>query len=291
MTAALLLGLLAAPLAAEPMTQEQCDQSWTAFAEVLELSPSDRILEQAVTPQGWCMIKGDGEFEDKGFTAFRWRAEGVDAAIEQRVPPRKFQLELDDIDLAESLGLIFAPDTEVARGMMALSVTHDPDIRRGLIEEFRIDLGGLGDITLLAAARNIDFSNHNAMLISLGSSRLEEVQFELKNQGFLRQSLLPTLEMDAKALRERLSSLVSALPSDTLIGESQSALDAMLDALPDAKGRLRIVARSPNGLGVQQISMGMWQLAENPLASTESNDALALLLDGVTFEILWTPQQ
>lgn len=284
--------LLTGPLAAHAMTPDQCDRGWQAIIENTDISELDDAVAHSVDADGWCMAQGGpGPIEGAAFAKLRWRADDIESAITLGVPPRRFQVVLDGLDVVETFDLKLGAGTSPGPGALHLDVAHDPDAREGRIERLHIEMGNLGQIMASAAAKNINLSSQSASALTLGSARLQKLHVTLENTGFLSRAMLPSIDMDAGDLRERLNALIAVLPEETFEPGSLTALEAMLNDLPRARGTLRILAQSENGLGLPQVAFAAAKLEDGPpLASPEARDALALMLDGVRFNITWSPE-
>ena len=282
--------LLCGQVDAQQMTRELCENGASALAKTLQIAELGHAPEQSVDARGWCVLKGSAV--RAAFSELRWRAEAVETAIDLGVPPAKFQVAVSGIDLVELFDLSIAPGTRVGPGKLDATLAHDPELRQWRIDGFRAEIGDLGTITGSARAGNVDFSNRNTMLLSLGSARLHDVNVRLENRGLFSRVLLPTLKINTGQLRGYVNALAAVLPRETMDRQSWLAVESLLNAMPSGHGDLVVIATSEYGLGVPQVAMGITKLEETPAKGEQDlAPALAILLDGVDIDVTWEPRQ
>lgn len=287
---ALISCLLCGQATAQQMTSRLCKEGASALAETLQIGELRGEPEQSVDARGWCVLKGNAVGAE--FSELRWRAEGLETAIALRVPPAKFQVSVRGIDLVGQFDLTLTPGTRVGPGTLDATLSHDPDLRQWRIDGFRAEIGDLGTVTGSALAGNVDFSDRNTMLLSLGAARVHEVKIRLENRGLVSRVLLPTLKTNTADLREHVNTLGAVLPRETLDRQSWSAVERLLNAMPTAHGDVTFIAESENGLGVPQVAMSLARLDDAPADGAQDlTPALAMLLDGVEIGVSWEPRQ
>ncbi|HLQ18229.1 MAG TPA: hypothetical protein VK146_04550 [Tabrizicola sp.] len=280
---ALLLTLLAGPVAAEPA---DCP----ALVHVLEgLSGYAISAPPAGSEDGWCVfdravLKAAGA-PDLAVERFRLRGEGAEDVISElaveaggvRLAPGLGQREMDPI-LRETLRLQTA--------QVALVIGSGP---QGLtLRNGRLQLTGGTELRVEA-----DIAGAGLKAGSLLVGRLTWAKLDWRNDGKLLrpaleavgQGLLPgaTGPKAIDAARSALRVIVDALP-ETLVGEEgRRDLAQLIDALPQGRGRLVLEFRSDSGIGAAQMALAAF--ADDPAGA----EALARLFADATLEVDWVP--
>jgi hypothetical protein len=279
----LLAGPVAGPLAAEP-------------ADCRSLSLALRVLTGfAVTAppagakDGWCVLdrgvlKTQGA-PDLAVDRLRLKGETAEGALVSlsleagglRVAPGLPQSYLDPV-LRETLRLQSAEVTATLR--------VGPE---GLVLRYaRLRLTGGTEIMVEA-----DIAGAGLSAGSLLASRVTFARIDWRNDGKLLRPAMQawgerlvdsaTGEAGIGAARVALRQLAGNLPGSLFVGDGLDRLEAVLDALPQGRGRLRLEFRSPEGIGMAGV--GIAALSDDPLGP----EALARLFGGARVTVDWQP--
>jgi hypothetical protein len=280
---ALLLALLAGPVAAEPAG---CPE----LAATLERVTGYRVTAPPAGPEaGWCVFDGAvlhaSGAPDLAADRLRLRgetAEGVlvELALEgggARLAPGLGQRDLDPV-LRETLRLQTAE--------VALVATAGPDglaLRGG-----RLRLSGGTELEIEADLAGAGLSSGSLLL-----GRLTWARLDWRNDGKLFRPALEAagqgLEPGASGLkavdasRAFLRGVLAALP-EAMVGETgRKALAQVIDALPQGRGRLILEVRSQSGIGAAELAVAAF--ADDPLGP----GALGRLFAGAELAVDWQP--
>jgi hypothetical protein len=168
-----------------------------------------------------------------------------------------------------------------------LRAVHDPETGILSLSDFQLDLSG-GTRLRLAA----DLHSAGLSAGALAAGALTRADLEWRNDGKL---LRPVLELAGEemteekgeaaigAARTALSGIVAALPAAALDEDSREALQAMVAALPQGRGKLTLSFASEDGVGAARVAVAA--LAGDPLSAK----ALAALFEGATITANWQP--
>ena len=278
-----LLALLAGPVAAEPAACPEVTavlEGLTGYAVTAPPSGSE---------DGWCVLdravlKAEGA-PDLAVDRLRLRGETAEGALVAlaleaggvRVAPGLGQRDMDPV-LRETLRLQTA---EVAFG-----ATVGPE---GLVlRDVRLRLSGGTEVKVEA-----DIAGAGLSAGSLVLGRLTRLDLDWRNDGKLLRPVMQawgdglvdgaTGEAGIGAARIALRQLAGNLPGAMFPGEGLDRLEAMLDAMPQGRGRLRLEFRSAEGIGAAKV--GVAALSDDPLGPT----ALARLFGGAQVTVDWQP--
>ncbi|OYX24335.1 MAG: hypothetical protein B7Z10_09365 [Rhodobacterales bacterium 32-66-7] len=132
-----------------------------------------------------------------------------------------------------------------------------------------------------------------ADLQSLASGRLTGLMLDWRLDGRLLRPVMEAIggRLDPAAsgnlavdvTRSALRRVTDALPDAMLSGDSRSALDRAVTALPVGRGRLRLALTVAEGIGAARLIVA--GVADNPLAP----EPLATLFEGATLAVTWEP--
>lgn len=280
---AVLLALLAGPLVAEPAP---CPEVRAA----LEAATGCRMTAPAAGPDGdWCVFDG-AVLQAKGapdvlVQRLRLRGQVVDGLLTEvaleaagvRVKPGFGARDMNPT-LRETLRLQTAD--------LAFVASAGPE---GLaLRDLRLSLSGGTELELEA-----DIAGAGLSVAALVPGRLTRLDLDWRNDGkLLRPGMQAwgegladgaTGDAGVDAARLALRHLAQNLPPALFTGDGQVRLEAMLDALPQGRGRLRLAFRSTEGIGAAQV--GIAALSDDPLGP----EALARLFGGAQVTVDWTP--
>lgn len=280
---AVLLALLAGGAGAEPATCPDLKAAIEAATGTLVTAPV------AGPDGGWCVFDGavlqaEGA-PDVTAAKLRLRGEMTEGALSElaleaggvRVKPGFGARDMDPT-LRETLRLQMADLAFVASAGPEGLALRNAVLRLSGGTELNVeaDVAGAG-----LAAR------------ALVAGRLTRLDLDWRNDGKLLrpamqawgEGLVDGAAGDAGlgAARVALRHLAQNLPGAMFQGDGQDRLEAMLDALPQGRGRLRLEFRSAEGIGVAQV--GLAALSEDPLGP----EALARLFAGAQVVVDWTP--
>lgn len=279
----MLVALLAGPAAAEPA---DCAALVAAF---------EGLTGYAVTAPpsgaeaGWCVLdratlraegapalgaerlRLQGETSEGALVTLALDAGGV------RLAPGLGQRDMDPV-LRETLRLQTADVRAVA--------TVGPE---GMVlRDARLRLSGGTDVRIEAEIAGAGLQP-GALLVG----RLTLARFDWRNDGKLLRPAMQAWgegladgaagEAGVDVARVALRHLVQNLPDAMFEDDGQDRLEAMIDALPQGRGWLRLEFRAPEGIGMAAV--GIAALSDDPLGPT----ALARLFQGAEVTVDWQP--
>ena len=274
---------LAGPVAAEPA---ECRRLAVVLAGLTGYAVT---APPAGAEDGWCVLdrgvlKAQGA-PDLAVERLRLQGEWVEGVLVAlvleagglRLAPGLPQSDLDPV-LRETLRLQTAEVTATVRvGPEGLAL-RDARLRLtgGAEVKVEVDIGGAG-----FAAR------------SLLAGRLTFARIDWRNDGkFLRPAMQAwgedlvdgaTGEAWLGSAQLALRQLAGNLPVSLFPGDGLDRLNAVIDALPQGRGRLVLEFRSPEGIGMAEV--GIAALSGDPLGP----EALARLFAGAEVMLDWQP--
>ena len=280
---ALLLALVAGPSGAEPA-------ACPALKAAVEAATGSRMTAPVAGPDGaWCVFDGavlqaEGA-PDVTAARLRLRGEMTDGEVSElaleaagvRVKPGFGARDMDPT-LRETLRLQMADLSFVA--------SAGPD---GLaLRDATVRLSGGTEVTLEA-----DVAGAGLSAGALVTGRLTRLDLDWRNDGKLLRPAMQAWggrlvdgamgEAGVGAARLALRQLARNLPGALFQGDGQERLEAVIDALPQGRGRLRVEFRSTEGIGAAQV--GLAALSDDPLGP----QTLAKLFGGAQVVVDWTP--
>lgn len=281
---AVLLALLAGPVVAETAP---CPELKAA----LEAATGSRMTAPAAGPDGdWCVFDGAV-----------LQAEGAPDILARQLRLRGQKVDGVLTELALAAGGVSVKPGFGARDM-------DPTLRETLrlqtadlsfvasvgaeglaLRDVRLSLSGGTELALEA-----DIAGAGLSAGALLPGRLTRLDIDWRNDGRLLRPAMQawgeglvdgaTGDAGVDAARLALRHLAQNLPAALFAGDGQKRLEAMLDALPQGRGRLRLAFRSSEGIGAAQV--GIAALSDDPLGPK----ALARLFSGAEMTVDWTPR-
>jgi hypothetical protein len=282
---ALALGI-SGPLAAQ--TAADCI---ALVATVENLTGLTLTAPPAATEDGACVLDGarlTGEGAPK-ITLQRLRIGGtvVDGTV------GSLEIDGDGLRMAPALGDRDTADwlrdlMRLQSAEVHLSLHRDEDADLLVLDRGFLRLSGGAELVLKAEIAGADLSGASAL-----TGRVTKLYLEWKNDG---RTLRPMLEALGEGLkpeakgpaavdvaREMLRGLVAAVPESSLTEGAADALDDVILAVPQGRGRLIVDIRSEGGIGAAQA--GLLALADDP-ASPKS---LGRFFEGALISASWTP--
>ena len=280
---AALLVLLAGPVAAEPAA---CPALVAAFKDVTGYAVT---APPSAEEAGWC-----------GLDRAALRAEGAPQLAAERLRLRGETAEgaLVALDL-EAAGLRVAPglgsrdmDPVVRETLRLQAAEVTATLRVGpeglALRDARLRLSGGTEVKLEADVAGAGLS---AGALVLG--RLTRLDLDWRNDGKLLRPAMQAWgeglvdgalgEARVDAARLALRQIVGNLPVAMFPGEGLDRLEAVIDALPQGRGRLRVEFRFGGGIGLAEV--GVAALSDDPLGP----EALARLFRGAEVTVDWQP--
>lgn len=243
------------------------------------------------TDAGWCVLDGArltgdgapritlqrlrimGEVEGEELRSLEIAGEGL------RIAPM-----LNDDEMPAWLRDLLRLQTADLR----LELLHDAAAGRLVLRDGHLGLSQGSELTLMA-----EIAGGGLSVPSILSGRLTSLHLEWKNDG---RTLRPVLEALGQRLepgatglaaldaaRTGAQGVVRAMPTGSLAAGAAEALDRLVGALPQGRGRLVLDFASEAGIGAAQL--GLLALAENPA----SPEALARLFAGSRISADWAP--
>lgn len=280
---AALLVLLAGPVAAGPAECPQLSAALTGLTGYMVTAPV------AGSEDGWCVfdravLKAEGA-PDLAVDRLRLQGEAVDGALVAldleagglRLAPGLGSRDMDPV-LRETLRLQTAEVTAVARvGPEGLAL-RDARVRLSGGTEVRIeaDIAGAGlqpGALILGRVTRLDLDWRNDGKLLRPAMQAWGAQ--------LVDGALGEARVDAARLAVR--HLVQNLPEAMFQGDGLDRMEAVIDALPQGRGWLRLEFRAPDGIGMAEV--GIAALSDDPLGP----QTLARLFRGSDLTVDWQP--
>lgn len=277
---ALWLGLASSAAADVNMSLETCQTGWRAVQQRLyddvlppmlraEIPPESatETLTLSLTDDGWCrMVRAD----DLTVQAFDWQAEGVAAFAKDGTPPLALRIRahLEDIytDTTGPFDLVLALRRVPGTGQLLVeTLTLTPN-------------SGEPALVLTALITGAYMDSLASGFSSFGGVTLSQVAGQMR-----LDAAAPHWPQDD--LRDTLADLVAGLSTDQLPADSNAALTALIDALPDATGTVTFNARSARGLGWLQVVTA----AGRAFDATRS-EVISFALSGVVIDAQWSAE-
>lgn len=277
--------LLAGPVAAEPAS---CDRLGAVLASVTGL---DLTAPPAGTRDGWCVLDGARSLGNEGLrvSVERLRLRGETSADRLLA----LEVEGEGLRVAPALG-----DREMPDWLRDLLRLQTADLRLTLrrddagdllsLDAGQLWLSGGGELLVKGTVAGAELSASGLM-----TGRLTQLHLEWQNDGRTLRPILEAwgarLEPGATgteavlAARQRLEDIVAAMPGGSLADGSPDAVESFIAALPQGRGRLRLVAGSDTGIGAAEL--GLLALSEDP----SGPKALARFLAGTRSRVAWSP--
>ncbi len=242
---------------------------------------------------GWCVLDGavlrSNTSDQPDLTAERLRLRGtVDGGV-----PVSFELDLGGLRIRPKVGDRALDDR--LRGVirlqsadLRLSARVDPARDTLLVDGLTVKLSGGMELALSAEVAGAGLEAG-----SLAGGELMALDLSLRNDGRLLAPLMAlagegmapdlTEAQAVDATRAALRLALDALPEAMFAEEARSALERMVTALPQGRGRLEMSLTAAEGIGAARLMMA--GLADDPLGP----EALAELFKGARLSASWTP--
>lgn len=280
---ALALALVAAPAAAQQMTQGDCAAALATVSEMLRGTTGTELppVRQTVTADGWCRVDASQPALDGAkFATLDWRADGIDAYVADQVPPTALAVR------ATGLHAMARPDGPLFDASLVLR--QEPSARQLLVEELRVTSDMGDDLHLTAVFDRVDFSSWSMAQVSLGAMLLSRVNIRANLGAFAELGIWDgmSVEMrgDPETLRDSLRRRIEALPDTVLAPGAEDHIAALIADLPAPRGKLEIGLSADPGLGLVQFALYGRSL------HTSLDKAPVPLLRGVTLDVIWDPE-
>lgn len=240
---------------------------------------------------GWCVLDGlvlrSDVPERPDVTVDRLRLRGL---VDNGVPV-SFEVDLAGLRIRPKVGDRALDDR--LRGVLRLQsadlrllVLADPATDTLRLENLDLALSGGMELSLSADVAGAGFA-------ALAEGRLVSFDLTWRNDGRLLRPLMAlsgermapdlTESQAVDAAREALRGALAALPEAMFQEEARGALERMITALPQGRGRLVLSFAAEEGIGAARMMMA--GLADDPLGA----DAMAQLFEGARLTANWTP--
>lgn len=277
------LALLAGPLAAEPAP---CP----VLKAALEAATGARMTAPVAGPEGdWCVfdnaiLQADGA-PDVTAARLRLRGEMTEAVLSE------LALRADGVRVKSGLGMrdmdpVLHDSLRLQTADLAFVASAGPE---GMaLRDATLRLSGGTELAL-----EVEVAGAGLSAGALLTGRLTRLDLDWRNDGkLLRPGMQAwgerlvdgtTEEAGVDAARLALHQLARNLPESLFQGDSRNRLEAVLDALPQGRGRLRLEFHSAEGIGVSKV--GLAALSDDPLGP----EALGKLFAGAEVVVDWTP--
>ena len=285
----LALALLAGPAGAETVVVPAGCAKLTVVVETVV--GVDLTVAPAASQDGWCVLDGA---RSTGDAAVRVSADTLRLRGEV-VEDRLVALEVEGAGLrvAPALNNRDMPDwlRDLVRLQSAeLHLALRRDEAGDLLRVERGHLGLSGGAELIVTG---DLAGAELASASVLTGRVSSLHLEWLNDG---RSLRPLLEVWGQGLepgatgtkavmaaRAALQGAVSAVAATTLGDADAEAVAAVIQALPQGRGRVIVDVASDSGIGAAQL--GVLAMADDPM----SPEALARFMQGTRVSVSWTP--
>ena len=279
----MLVALLASPAAAEPA---DCPALVAAFQGVTGYTVT---APPSGAEPGWCVLdravlRAEGA-PDLAAERLRLRGETAEGALVTlaleaggvRVAPGLGQRDMDPV-LRETLRL-------QAAEVSALAAVGSEGL---VLRDARLRLSGGTEVRIAAGIAGAGFQPGALVL-----GRVTRLDLDWRNDGKLLRPAMQawgeglvdgaTGDAGVGAARVALRHLVRNLPGAMFEDGGPDRLEAVIDALPQGRGRLRLEFRAPEGIGMAEV--GIAALSDDPLGPK----ALARLFQDAEVTVDWQP--
>jgi hypothetical protein len=281
--AVVLLALLAGPVAAEPAA---CPALVAAFKDVTGYAVT---APPSAEEAGWCVLdraalRAEGA-PQLAAERLRLRGETADGALVA------LELEAGGLRMAPGLGSRdMDPVLRETLRLQAAEVTASVQVGpEGLaLRDAKVTLTGGTEVRVEA-----DVAGAALSAGALMAGRLTRLDLDWRNDGKLLRPAMQAWgeglvdgalgEAKVDAARVALRQMVGNLPVAMFADDGLDRLEAVIDALPQGRGRLRVEFRFGGGIGMAEV--GIAALSDDPLGPT----ALARLFRGTEVKVDWQP--
>jgi len=301
--AAVLLLALSGPAAAQG--PDFCAAVWQRLTDSAALVfPLQGKIE--ATEAGDClatqvMLETPGDFvPDWHADSMLLRGTALAWLVGEQAAPDRLEVEVSGLHLVVETGnpqidYTLAAQARANRIQARAALTWDATAKALVLETLEVDFPAANRLELAARIEGVDLSSTGAAQTSLGSFALTEVDLLIQSHGLFEWYLLNPMAVallphdgDMQAaeagLKAEAAGNIARLPGATFSQQSKSALLALVSELPNPSGILTLSLRSEAGLGPVRLS----GYAVTGVPATI--EAAAPLLDGVSVDIGWTPE-
>lgn len=260
----------------EPMTQQDCQLSFDAMAD---LANRDEI--KTATPvtvvDGRCHVAGleigDPEAAVRiplvRVDEMNWTVRGLEA-LDKAMPPHALDLNVIGAYSDPFTGMPGGSEMKWFRWSMGVGVETgkrdlhlayewDPETHDLTISDFSMDSLGDNDTRITASFSNVDMTHPLFHPLELSTVRINEITFETGLHGLFEELVVQllgptfgeTTNMDPEVFLAIMKSTgkawIAQSPDDFLSDASGKAIAGFLDTLPHPRGHLSLAIKGPEG--------------------------------------------
>lgn len=229
-----LIALLVAPVCSHAFSRmeiQDCDAAWQAAM--------GEQVRHSLSKDGWCRAENPMGFD---FDQFEWRAEGLEQALQDTLPPTALAIRVTDGNMLNALGQKTKPGAPAIPMQITLVLRQNPQHKQVVIET--LEIAGPKDnvVSLKGAFHDVDLSSIAKMQFSLGSAKLRDVTLvgfgNRKLEPYLRPYIGDTFPERSRK-RSAMIDKVSEWPSHSFPTATKTAIKQLIATLPAPNGTLR----------------------------------------------------
>lgn len=290
--------------AQDRMTTDDCVAS-LAVVEQMIGGPVTGV-EFVADDEGWCAIE-NARFaivpqQVIGLETLRWRASDIARFIEDGLPPRSFEIVGKGFDISATTGvaiidyLVTLKPTTLPGSGFGLSVRWDGVQKAVQIDEAYFDFSTDNRIELSARVEGVDLTDLESTQASVATMGLRDLLVTSQFNGWFETHvamILGLLILDADgaepqeqvaAYKDQAIDIISQLPETIVPLNSQDALTAFVQTLPQPRGTLRLQLSADPTLGAARMAP-FALLPQEPTI----DQIVELGLGGVALLFSWNP--
>ncbi|MDA8585176.1 hypothetical protein N9L47_02795 [Rhodobacteraceae bacterium] len=249
-----------------------CNAQWARLSDLLiKAGAIDAALPGLIreTANGGCRINGvalpSWDNLDVKAQSLSWRGRDLDRFAREGLPPTALSLSIKGITLVPNIGdPVFSYIQSIqARGKsidVALSYRWDEAAKVLELQSLRFDFPQDDYLELQARVDRVDLTNLGTMQVSVGGFAVTDTSLVIRSERMFQDYVLTALgsvvlrgSSDSAgrvaALKVIGSEAVMRAPNDVLNSASKTALNGLIDQMPDPKGQLVIETSSRTGIG------------------------------------------
>lgn len=286
-TTASTLGLILA-LGATPAARAEPLDCATLAAGLQGLEGYAFSAPPAGPEDGWCVLDGARLVSDRpglpDLSAGRLRVRG------EGEPLARLEVEMTDLRVTSRPG-----DDSLGAGLRSMVRLQRADLQLVLARDagtVSLEVGVLRLSGGTELALSADVLAEGMTLAALALGRVTRADLDWRNDGRLLRPVMEaagerlvgqTGDAAVTAVRAALAKGLAALPEAALTNDTRRALERLVAALPQGRGRLHLGLAAPDGIGAARLAV--LALSDDPVGP----EALARLLAGATITARWLP--
>ena len=272
--------------------------------EVAVVEVETTLFGEVGAPLPWCEATGvlvndatlSARVEGR-IDRLRWR--GLDPLLEGGLPTEAW-VEMEGLRIVPITGdPVFDWLLAAQQGPVGIDATLDAGVDADgavALRSLRVDLPGRDAIDLSVETAGLDLSSRAAFEASLGRAGVTRASATVVMDGLFERYLLMPLgaaaldgvedpAREAPLLRDALAAQMRLLPEAIFPGPTRGSLEALVAALPNPRGTLRLDLAAPEATPLGLPRFARFAITGLPRTPEEAFEAL----DGVTLGATWTP--